>query len=202
MKRRDFYFWGGILFLLLQVVAITRNVFSSYLYFFWFCDFVPLVYAIVFFLKKDQAIKGMVNIGLFPQVIYLFSFVIKIAFGVSIVNEMDVLFARSAFLIFATVLFHSATIFAFFFTYKRAPNMKTLYYSFFWLVAIFVVTSLFTKPEDSINYVFIVSNFLGIDNLSFLWIPLTFLLVILPTQGLQYLVSRYFKRESRKKAEV
>jgi len=69
MKKVDFYFWGGVFFVLLQIVAIFRNLYFDYVYFFWFCDFVPFVLAIAFFLKKDEVIKGIINIGLFPQLI-------------------------------------------------------------------------------------------------------------------------------------
>lgn len=192
------YILIGLFFIFLQIVAISRNMFLDFVYFFWFCDFVPIILAVAFFLRNDQLIKGVVCIGLFPQILYIFSFIIRLFFGVSFLEGIDSLFGYNVFIIASSVVLHSATVIAFFFTYKIKPNKFSLAYSFGILVSIYLIMISFTVPSDSINYVFILSNYFGIDALSLLWAPLTFLGVVLPTYLFQYFAYEYFRRGEMK----
>ena len=192
MKKFDFCVFVGVFFVLLQIIVIIRNLYFDFVYFFWFCDFVPIILALAFFLKKYSIVKGAVNIGLFPQVIYIFGFVMKVFFGISFLGEVDVLLNYNMFIIFSSVFVHLATVIAFGFTYKIKPTKETLAYSLLGLVLIYLVMVFFTSPADEINYVFSLSNLLGIEALSVIWIPVTFLFVVLPTHGFQYLIYRYF----------
>ena len=194
MKKSNFYILAGVLFVFLQVVAIARNLYSDFIYFFWFCDFVPIILAVAFFFKKYHIVKGIVNIGLFPQLIYMSGFIVRIFFGISFLDETEILLTYDTLMIFLSILFHLATVIAFAWTYKIKPTKETLAYSLLGLVLIYLVMLFFTTPADDINYVFSLSNFFGVDAFSVFWIPITFLLVVLPTQGFQYLIYRCFGR--------
>ncbi len=196
MKNSNSYVLAGVFFIFLQIIVIIRNLYFDFAYFFWFCDFVPIILALAFFLKKDYVIKGIVNIGLFPQIVYIFGFIIKIFLGISFLSEVELLLTYNIFIIFSSVFVHLATIIAFGFTYKVRPTKETLVYSLLGLVLIYLVMIFFTAPVDDINYVFLLSNFFGVDVFSVFWIPITFLLVVLPTQGFQYLIYRYFGKHN------
>src|SRR3989338_1129828 len=56
----------------------------DYYNFFLFCDFVSLPLAIGFFAKKNDLIKGLVNIGLLAQCIYLGAFFYKLVTSISL----------------------------------------------------------------------------------------------------------------------
>lgn len=195
MKKADFYVLAGVFFVFLQAVAITRNLYFDFVYFFWLCDFVPIVLAIAFFVKKDEVIKGVLNIGLFPQLFYIGSFILRVGFGISILGDIEEIMDYNAFVIVSSVLLHLATVVALGFTYKVRPHRKALGYSLFGLVLIYLVVGIFTTPADSINYVFFVSNFFEVEALSIFWIPLTFFVVIVPTYWFQVLVWRWTRKE-------
>ncbi len=195
MKKSTFYILAGVFFVLLQIVAIARNLYFDFVYFFWFCDFVPAVLAIAFFMGRIDFVKGVVNIGLFPQLIYVFSFFAKVFFGVSFLADIEEAFSYNMFVVFSSLLLHLASIVAFGFTYKVRPTRRSFAWSGLGLILIYLVVGVFTVPSESINYVFLFSNFFGVDVLSVLWVPATFLIVVLPTYWFQVLVYRKFGRK-------
>jgi hypothetical protein len=194
MRKRDFYFLAGILFVLLQVVAVVRNVLIDYIYFFWLCDFILVLYAIGFFLNDEQFIKGVINLGLIPQTIYFVSVLILVLFRVSFFEGVEFLLGVPPFIILLTLFFHASTFFAFFFTYKIKPSKISLYYSLGCVLLVYLFVSLFSNPIDNPNYVFLFSNFFGAERFSILWIPISFLFIVLPTQLFQYFVWKFFSR--------
>ncbi len=196
MRKRDFYFLAGVFFVLLQIVAVVRNVLIDYIYFFWLCDFVIVLYALGFFLDDEQFIKGVINLGLIPQTIYFVSVLILVFSGISFFEGVEFLLRVPPFIILLTLFFHASTFFAFFFTYKIKPSKISLYYSFGITILIYFFVSLFSNPIDNPNYVFLFSNFFETDNLSILWVPIAFLLIVLPTQLFQYFVWKFFSRKN------
>ena len=192
MKNFNSYVLVGVLFIFLQIIVIIRNLYSDFIFFFWFCDFIPIVLAIAFFFKKYHIVKGIVNVGLFPQLIYMTGFIVRIFFGISFFGGTDIFLNYDTLMIFFSILFHLATLIAFSFTYKIKPTRETLIYSLLGLILIYFVMIFFTAPIDDINYVFLLSNFFGAKVFSVFWIPITFLVVVLPTQGFQYLIYKYF----------
>jgi len=119
---------------------------------------------------------------------------VKVIFGVSFLDEMDWLFGYDVLIIFFTVLLHSASVVSLGFVYRVRPKRESLIFSFVGLVLIYFVVAVFTMPMDSVNYVFLLSNFFGIDALSIFWVPLTFLVVVVPTYWFQVLVWRWVGR--------
>ena len=106
----------GVFFLLIQAVAIMRNIMSDYYNFFWFCDFVSLPLAIGFFFRKDDFIKAIINIGLLAQIIYLLFYIYKLFSGVSLLETIpDTI---TWFYTISSIFIHLSTIFALIFTYK------------------------------------------------------------------------------------
>lgn len=131
--KKNRYFIFGIFFFFMQSVAVIRNYADGYPYFFWFCDFVPILFCIGFFIKNKYFIKGLINIGLIPQLIFLLDFVYNFVLGKSLFSITEELFTLSFLVIISTLFIHLSTAFAFLFTYKEESNKKP---SFFLLVVL------------------------------------------------------------------
>lgn len=195
------YIYYGILFLLIQAVAIIRNLSDSYNYFFWFCDFVPLLFAIGFFFKNTNFVKGLINIGFIPQIAFLFDFLYHLILGKSLFPLTEEIFALGFFVIISTLCIHLSTSLAFLFTYKEKPNKNVLYYSCFSLILIYAVTLIFTSPLEQINFVYgpgaWFSYFVSYTPYyTVLWLVLAFVIFVIPTQFVQYLAYKIHKRFS------
>lgn len=190
MERDKKYFRIGVLFLVIQIVAIVRNIVSDYNIFFWFCDFAPLPLAIGFFLKKDDVIKSLVNIGLVAQLIYIISYFYTLISGIQVLDTIPT--TTTFFYGISSIFIHLSTAFAFFFTYRVKPTIKTLFSSLMFLFGMYVVALFFTTPEQGINYILSSRTLMPftIPHYTELWVLLTFLCVVLPTQGIQYLFYR------------
>lgn len=190
MVSADRYFIAGIFFIALAILVIIRNVTSKKNEsFFWFCDIAPFLLAIGFFMHNNQLIKGLVNIGFISQLISLFSLSAAVFFGIDIVGFAEIL-KESKFAIIVSFLLHSvSTTLGLVLTYNIKPQPASLVYSLVVLLIMLVLTLTFTKPKSNINYVYH-ADFLGIKlrNYSFFWITLCFVLVVLPTYLIQYLI--------------
>jgi len=103
-----------------------------------------------------------------------------------ITSDVEVVLGYNTFVIFSSVFMHMATLIAFGFMYKVRPKARDLTYSLLGLIVIYFVISIFTAPVDGVNYVSLLGDF------SILWIPVVFLIVVLPTYWFQILVYRYF----------
>lgn len=201
-KETKKYFLIGVLFLLIEILAITRNFLESYIYFFWFCDFAPILFAILFFFKKPQYVKALINFGLIPQLIFLINFFYISFFGKDLFNLIPNFSELSFLYLVNTFILHLSTLAALFFTFKIKPQKNTFYYSGIILVSIYLVTLIFTSPASgNINYVYSLGDLLkfSIPYYTVLWPVLVFLILILPTQGIQYVIYRVWKRRENKK---
>ena len=192
--KNKYYLYASI-FAIIQIIAIIRNYTSDYFNFFWFCDFVPFLFCIAFLLKQDQAVKGLVNIGLFPQIIYFVMMIYSTAQGnppPGMSNPVGIWYIISSFVI------HFSTIIALIATYKVKPHYQSLLYSLLSLGIIFLVTLIKTAPEESVNYVYqtggLVLPFL-IPHYTLFWIPIVFVVFVLPTHLLQHLMYQQSKNK-------
>jgi hypothetical protein len=202
MKKEDKkYLLIGILFLFIEVIAITRNILESYIYFFWFCDFAPILFAILFFFRKPQYVKALINFGLIPQVIFLINFFYIFFLGKDLFNLFPNFFELNSLYLLNTFVLHLTTFIALLFTFKIKPQKSTFYYSLVLLVGIYLMSLIFTSPTDNINYVNSGVDLLkfSIPHYTLLWPFLVFLLLILPTQGIQYMIYQLWKRKGIKK---
>ena len=108
--------------------------------------------------------------------------------------------ATNSFSILSTILVHLATFMALIFTIRIKPNRKTLIYSIVFMFGVYLVTLIFTSPQEYTNFVYSSGNLLNsfnftIPHMVLLWPTLAFFLVILPTQGIQYILYRIFRKK-------
>jgi len=194
--KKTYYF--GLFFLFIQIIVILRNYIIGYNYFFWYCDFAPLLLSISFFINNRAAVKAIINFGLIPQVIFLIDF-LYITYGkMSPFGIATSLLEFNAFSIYATIFIHLTTIFALIITLRDKPDKKTLLYSISIIFFIYFITLLFTSPSGDINWVYSINipikifNF-SIQKITYVWTVLAFLLVVL-TQCIQYFIYRLTKK--------
>ncbi len=198
------YFWG-FFFLFVQFVAILRNYVGHYNYYFWFCDFAPLLFSISFFIKNRTLVKGLINFGLIPQVIFLIDFIHATYAGSSLLGVRVDLLNINSFTILSTIFVHFTTLIALGITFRIKPTKKTWIYSIIFMSAVYFAMLLFTSPNGDINYVYSTGNLLNsmnftIPNITFFWPFLAFLLVILPTQAIQYGLYKIFRNKTKEKS--
>ena len=193
---RDKYRNIAIFFFFMQIIVVIRNLSTDYTVFFWFCDFAPGVYGVLFLLRKDDAVRGFVNIGLIPQIIFIFGIFYKLFFDVSLLGAATDSLPLSTFYVASTLFIHTSSIIALIIVRKRKPSRKTLLYSLLFLIVMYFMTLGFTSPEGFVNYVYAQGSLFDFDipYYTYLWIPLTFIIVVLPTHIIQYIVWRIGKR--------
>lgn len=195
MNKR--YLWG-FFFLFVQIIAILRNYIYDYNYYFWFCDFAPILFSIAFFINNKNLVKGLINFGLIPQIIFLIDFIYVINSGTSILGVQAEVLKFNLFAILSGVFIHLTTLIALSITFRFKTNKKTLAYSILFMFAVYFTMLIFTPSTGDINYVYSTGTLLkefnfDIPNIVFIWPILTFLLVILPTQSIQYFLYRFSK---------
>ena len=202
MDKNKYYIFGWI-FLIIQILAILRNYYSDYFYFFWFCDFIPAVFAVLFFLKKENWIKGIINIGLIVQWIYLGIFFYRL-YDHNLFFSFLPISSVILFYDVTSIIIHLSTTIALIALIKIKPTLKTLLYSGICAILLFLMTLLFTSPDDGINYVYTAKNIVNftIPYYTELWLFMLFLLVIIPTQGIQYLLYIFTRSRFRKHLKV
>ena len=191
------YFILGILFLCLQILVVVRNVLSGYLSFFWYCDFTPIIFSILFFARKDQMIKGLLNIGLFAQLGYAIILIYKMMTGVALLGF--VFDFTGPFYMVSSLIIHLSTLVVFLTNYRVEPKKISLFYSLVFLSVIYFVVLMFTSPNNAISgdYNFIYYSGLLSPHIKYytsMWILLGFTVVTLPTYFFQVLIYRIFKR--------
>lgn len=192
MEKSKKYFLLGMFFLFIQLIVIIRNIASDYYNFFWFCDFIPLPLAIGFFLKKDNFIKSIINIGLLAQLVSVVLYLYKMFSGISTLEVIPD--TTTLFYAVSSIFIHLSNTFALIFTYKIKPTIKTLFYSVIFLFAMYLMALFFTTPEQGINYTLSYGPFIPwvIPYYTELWVLFMFLLIVLPTQFIQYIIYKHY----------
>ena len=186
--NRKYIYWG-IFFLIVQILAIMRNMQVGFLNFFWYCDFAPGVFSILFFLKTNQAIKGFLSIGLIPQLIYIFS-MIYYAFSGTILFGFD-LENLGALYFISTFIIHLSSILALIAVYRVKPKKIALLYSLIFLAIIqsIVITFIFANNTLSGNYNYIYSpGNLSLPYYTQLWTLIAFVILAIPTYLIQKII--------------
>ncbi len=191
------YFWAGVFFLIVQIIVVIRNYFSNYLYFFWFCDFAPLLLAIAFFLEKEHLAKAVINFGLIFQISFIIHYIHSIIAG-TLGEELIFSPFFNFIYLFATILFHLSTTFALFLTYKIKPSMKTVNYSILVVVVIYLISLVFTPISSNINLVHVPWNIIPfiIPYYIYLWPTLAILFLVLPIQSFQYFLYKLANKKN------
>lgn len=196
LSRKQFFFWGWM-FAGLEILAVIRNVSTHYFSFYWFCDFAPALYALCFLSRRAQAVKGLIYIGLLGQLGYIVVVVARLLLGKTLFG-FTIDFPLTPAYLTPTIIVHMATLFALMATYKVRPKKSSLVYSLFFLTMIYATVLLFAPrgPEitENFNFIFHTSLFGGSPLYTKLWIPLAFVVVVLPTYGLDRLIFYLYGR--------
>jgi|GEM_PF-6103534 hypothetical protein len=193
------YLISVIFFLTLSLLVIVRNILGkNYSDFIWFCDFVPFLLLIGFLFKDEQFIKGLINIGLFSQIVSFILLFCAVFLGINILEFANIL-KYSGFHIFVSLVLHAFSVnVALLLTYKEKPTKKSLFYSLLVLLIMLIITVIFTSQSENINYVYDLNFFnIVVPYHPFFWIALAFIIVVLPTYGIQLLIYSFTKKKTR-----
>jgi hypothetical protein len=182
-------------FLFMQALIITKNLINpgenSFL---WFCDFVPLLLIIGYYFDWIQFTKSLINIGFIAQNLFVIDILFNFILGHSLFGFSTKLFESGHLQIFFSFLIHIFPLnLAFIHTYKIKNKFSSLVYSFIFLSLIYIMTLYLSNPLQDINYVFNPGANLNIPYYSELWIPIVFIVVVIPTYFLQLFVYELFK---------
>ena len=183
--------WFWILFFLsLQVLVLVRNWVTDYWVFYWFRDFASGLFALFFLFKTPSWIKGLLNIGLVGQILYLVSFSSAVLFHVPLFGFLIDL-NSGALNISITFLMHCSTIVAWYATRDVKPETRALEASAGILIMIYTVVMIATEPATAIdwnfNYIYTSPIASYIPYYTTLWVILAFCVVALPSHALQCL---------------
>ncbi len=184
-NKRDTFF--GIFFLILFILILIRNYFfhvSDYSIY-WYCDFIAIFFAIGFFFHQKAFLKSITYIGFLPQAFFLISLPIILIFGISILGISPIIKTYHWVFLLISLLMHLSYVFAFSFTMDNKPEIKSLKISAILLLLLYLLSYFFTPAIENINYIFFLEKFFGITGLSFLWLPIGFIGIVVPTYFIQ-----------------
>jgi len=193
----------GFWFLFLQFLVFFENyVVYKYNIFYWFCDHVPLVLSFAFFSKNKSLLKAMINFGFLVQFVWIADFLSKVIFDKSSLGVTDYMFtANLGFLVLIPLVIHSLSInIAFLHTYKIKPTTKVLIYSAIYIMLIYVLSLTYTPIERNVNCIHEICglNEYTFSSYTYFWPLLVFVIIILPTQGIQWVVYKWSRRKIKK----
>ncbi len=194
------YLIVGVFYLCLGVFILWRNYYFSVSDYsiFWLCDFAPFILAIGFLFRHDDFVKGMINIGFFPQILFLFGAFMMFFFGVDVFGVGLSLEHLSFWFILTSIVLHLSLIAAYFLNYEVKPTYKSLIYSLLLLFVMYFIAISHTPIEENVNYVFILDN-LGIMGFTYMYIPFVFLVIVFPTFVFQILMQKLWFLNHRNK---
>ncbi|MDZ4231460.1 MAG: hypothetical protein U1C52_01575, partial [Patescibacteria group bacterium] len=185
------HLYWGVFFLLLQILVIVRNLSTDYFSFFWYCDFAPALFALLFFWRNEQAVKGLISIGFFMQLAYTLIIIVKLIFDVTLFGFV-INFPLEAVYVVPTLIIHSGTMLALVTTYKTKPTKESLAYSLGFLVFIYALVLLFTDPATTpagnYNFIYFPQLFNDFSLYTEIWVGIAFVLVAIPTYLFQLFV--------------
>jgi len=198
--RKTYLYWG-FFFLLLQALVVIRNFSTDYFSFFWYCDFTPIIFAALFFWRNDQAIKGLISIGFFMQLAYVFIIVFRLIFNVTLFG-FAINFPFTSIYVIPTLIIHLGTMFAFIAAYKVKPKAPSLMYSFVFLVMIYTLVIVSTNPTTSLggnyNLIYYPELFSRFSFYTEIWVGVAWVTMAVPTHLFQLLVWHISKRRKHK----
>ena len=185
------FIYVGFYFIILQFLIIYINILlDDFILIFFLCNHISLFLAYGFLTKNIQLIKGLISVGLIPQLIYIIEFFSELFFNTNIISSTGNLFSYDLIEFIITLLIHFSTLtLAFYFTMKNKIKLSSLVYSIFYIIILFTTTILFTPKSYDLNCIF---NSCGISFLQFpqilyFWIPITIIFIIMPTYYIQKL---------------
>lgn len=199
-KDNNLYFLLGAFFLIMQFFIFFGNYRTDrYDVFFWFCNHTPLFFAIAFFLRKDDFIKGLINVGFLAQFVWTLDFLSRILLGVHIFNITEYIFEdpNGLWVLLPIGIHIFSTNLALYFTYKKKPKTYALFYSMIYVLFLYSTTLTFTVVQNNINWVFKPEGLnMLIPYYTGLWPFIAFLLLVIPTHAIQYGLYQLSKRKA------
>jgi hypothetical protein len=202
-NEENLYLSLGFWYLFLQIIVLIENHYVyKYNIFFWFCDQAPILFSIGFFTRSKKFIKSIINFGLLVQFFWVSDFLLKILFHAKALGITNYLFEPQLgnFVIVPLLVHITSTNLALFITYKEKPTKKVLVYSAVYIVFLYALTLAYTPVANNVNCVY---EICGLPQFTFsyytaLWPVLAFLVVILPTQGIQYMLYKWAQKRKYK----
>ncbi len=202
-KVRNQNLYLAFFFILLQIAVIYSNIVQGRLdLFLWACDNAPIIFAIGFFLNNIDLIKGVINVVLIGQFLWVLDFLVKLVTGGYLSGVTQYFFLNPLAESSITSLFlHVFSAFlALIFVYKYKPTKKALYYSAVYILLLFALTFSFALRGENINCIERICGFpqLTFPGYSYVSPILAFIFAVLPAHGIQYLLYRLRLRSSHK----
>ncbi len=188
----------------MQFFVIFGNYMSErYDVFFWFCNHTPLFFAFAFFTKNKNLIKGFINVGFLGQFVWTIDFLSRIFLGYNLFNMTNYVFdnPNGLWVLLPIGIHIFSTNLALYFTYKKKPNIYSAFYSLLYITFLYAGTITYTLTSRNVNCIFEICGFqeLTFSNYSNFWPILTFFLVAIPTQGIQYFLYKLSRRPKTNK---
>lgn len=193
----------GFFFLFLQFFVFLSNYKTDrYDVFFWFCNHTPLFFGFAFLLKKKDVIKGLINVGFFGQFAWTLDFLGKMFFDFHIFKMTNYVFENpNGLWILVPIGIHIfATNVALYFTYKTKPSIYSAFYSLLYIMFLYAGTLTYTLVERNVNWIYKIGGEINYshDLYTNFWLILVFFLIVIPTQGFQYLLYKLYKKNVKK----
>lgn len=195
----NFYIIGGVFFLLIQLFILIVNINAQdYSFYYWFCNHTPLLFSIAFFTKKIQLIKGIISVGLLPQILWILDLIFNV-FSATLFGFTSYFFElESTLTIFSTLLIHVfTTTIALALTLSLKTKKTSLLYSFIYLILLLIITFSFTNSANNTNCIYEICGleYIQIPLYTLLWPILTFIVFVIPSYILQVKLNSYFKQK-------
>ena len=139
---------------LLVMLAFVREI-TLWPLLFWYCNNVSFFYALAFYQRNLQLVKGLNYVGLLPQLLWVSDFLSHL-FGFDLSNTADYVFVQGlTFSNEVTVFLHLTVPFvALAYTLTTRPRPYSLLYSLVYIIALYAATLAGTAPADDMNCVF------------------------------------------------
>lgn len=199
-KHRYIYLFSILVILQLSLIFFQLSLGRDFTIFVWYCNHIILLTGIYFLLNRDDVIRGIIYIGIVPQLIWLFDVFYFIFFGIHPLNITNYVFEFTSIIpsIMSIIIHILGILIPLYFALRKEPETYELFYSFFYIVFLYIISLIFL-PFSSFNLNCVDYNCLEfyIPFYSILWPILTFLLVALPTFLIIKLLFRLKSKKSK-----
>lgn len=196
---KKWYLFCGLFFLCLGIFILWRNTYYSISDYsiFWFSNLAPFILALGFLMRSDNMVKGVLNITFFLHILFLYGALMMFFFSIDVFGVGLSLAHLNIWIIVSSVFSHVSLIGAYFLNNKAKPTYKSLIYSFVFLVIMYFIAISQTPIEENVNYVF-VFDYMGFVGFTYMYIPLAFFIVVLPTYFFQVFMWKLWIHNNRK----
>ncbi|MCH8519198.1 MAG: hypothetical protein LAT82_00395 [Nanoarchaeota archaeon] len=198
------YLVGGFLFLFLQLFIYIANMNSeSMVFYYWYCNHIPILFSLAFFFKQYQVVKGLIGVGLIPQVLWILDLMLYGLFSYQLFGFTQYFFEleSSTQMISVLIIHVFSSLLAFLLTISVKPNYKSLITSLVYVLFLQLITLIFTDPSLNINCV---QEICGLENFTpllykYYFFILTFIVMVLPSYFIQIGVFNIYKKYKKNK---